>query len=145
MPKLIPSRTAQWPLVAEFTFKFDDTVTATDGRVLDFGKTNVAATSFVAIPLPPGATVLSGEVVTDVAFDAATFNVSVGDTTSAARYLAATDHKAVGRTELVPTGYKGIGENVVVGFQAAGVCTTGQLTVRIMYTVANRTSEVQIA
>lgn len=145
MPKLIPSRTAQWPLVADFTFKFDDTIATLNGAVVDFGKTNVAASSFVAIPLPPGATVISGELVTETAFDAATFNVTVGDTAVPARYLATTDKKAVGRTPLVPTGYTGIGENIVLGFQAADVCTTGKMTLRVQYVIAGRMSETQIA
>lgn len=145
MSRLIASRTAQWPLVAEFTFNFDDTMTMTDGSTKDFGKTNVAATSAVIIPLPPGATVIGGEVVTETAFDAASYNVTIGDTAVADRYLTSTDKKSVGRTAIVPTGYRGVGENIVLGFQAADPCTAGKMTVRIQYVVANRASEVQIA
>lgn len=145
MAKLIPSRTAQWPLVADFSFKFDDTVTTIAGAVVDFGKTNVAAAAFMAIPLPPFATVIGGELVTDTAFDAATFNVTVGDTAVANRYLASTDKKGVGRTALTLTGYTGVGENIIVGFQAADACTAGKMTLRVQYVIANRMSETQIA
>jgi hypothetical protein len=144
MAKKIPSRTAQWPLVAEYTFSFDDTVENTAGAVVDFGKTNTAATSFVAIPLPVGAVVIGGDVTTETAFDAATYNVTVGDSSVANRYLAATDKKSAGITALVPTGYRGVGENIVVGVTAADVCTAGKLTVRVQYIVGGRSNEVQI-
>lgn len=145
MAKLIASRTAQYPLVAEFTFDFDDTMTAVNGATVDFGRTNTASTVVEAIPLPPGAVVIGGAVDTHVAFDAATFNVTIGDSGSANRYLATTDRKAVGTSPLVPTGYRGTGENLRITFQAADVCTAGRMTVRVMYIVANRAQEVQIA
>lgn len=145
MAKLIASRTAQWPLVAEFTFNFDDTMANTAGATVDFGKTNTAATVVEAIPLPPGAVVVGGSVDTQTAFDAATFNVSVGDSGSATRYLGATDRKAVGTSALVPTGYRGTGENIRISFTAADACTAGKMTVRVMYVVDGRSNEVQIA
>lgn len=147
MAKLIASRTAQWPLVAEFTFNFDDTMVNTAGNTVDFGKTNLggAAGSFAVIPLPPGATVIGGEVITTTAFDTAGYDVTVGDADSASRYLASTDLKGAGRAALVPTGYVGTGQNIVVGFSSDDACTTGKMTVRVMYTVAGRTNEVQIA
>lgn len=147
MAKKIASRTAQWPLVAEFTFNFDDTMVNTAGNTVDFGKTNLggAAGSFVVIPMPPGAVVTGGAVVTETAFDTAGFDVTVGDTAVANRYLASTDLKAAGITALVPTGYRGVGENVVLGFTSDDVCTAGKLTVRVEYVVTNRQSEVQIA
>lgn len=145
MAKKIPSRSVQWPLVAEYTFNFDDTVENTSGAVVDFGKTNTAATSFVAIPLPVGAVVTGGDVTTEVAFDAATYNVTVGDSSVADRYLASTDKKGAGRTSLTLTGYRGVGENIVVGITAADVCTTGKMTVRVQYIVGGRSNEVQIS
>lgn len=144
MSKLNATRGAQWPLVAEFTFNFDDTMKDVNGVEKDFGKTNTAATSFVAIPLPTNACVIGGEVVTEVAFDAATYNITVGDSLVANRYMAATDKKGVGRTALVPTGFVGAGENVIVGITPADVCTTGKATVRVMYTIRGRTNEVQV-
>lgn len=147
MAKLIASRTAQYPLVAEFTFNFDDTMVNTAGATVDFGKVNLggAAGSFVVIPLPPGAVVVGGELVTSTAFDTAGFDVKVGDADDDDRYLASTDAKAAGRVALVPTGYAGTGQNVVLNFSSDDACTAGKMTLRVMYVVGGRTSEVQIA
>lgn len=147
MSLLIASRTAQSPLVAEFTFNFDDTmVPAAGGAAVDFGAANLAATTVLVIPLPPNSTVTGGSVDVNEAFDAATFNITVGDATDPDRYLGTTDSKAVGSTPLVPTGYlNASGENVELTFTAADVCTTGNATVRVEYVVAGRACEVQIA
>jgi len=147
MSLLIASRTAQFPLVAEFTFNHDDTVVNTSGATVDFGLTNVAvATTVMIIPLPPGSTVTGGSVDRNEAFDSATVNITIGDASSAARYLGTTDVKAVGTTALVPTGYlNAAGENIELVFTVADVCTTGNATVRVEYTVADRSCEVQIA
>lgn len=145
MAKLIASRTAQYPLVAEFTFNFDDTMVNTSGATVDFGKTNTAATVVEVIPLPPDAVVTGGSVDTLTAFDAATFNVSVGDADSATRYLGVTDKKGTGSTPLVPTGFRGTGKNLRVSFTAADACTAGKMTVRVEYVIGGRSNEVQIA
>jgi hypothetical protein len=141
MAKKIAARSAQWPLAAEFSFNFDDTMVSVAGTEVDFGKTNTASTVFKVIPLPLGATVIGGSVTTDTAFDAATYNVSIGDSGSATRYLGATDKKGTGLTALVPTGYVGNGEDLYVTVVAADVCTTGKMTVRVLYTIANRANE----
>lgn len=147
MAKLIATRTAQYPLVAEFTFNFDDTMVNTAGNTVDFGKVNLggAAGSFVVIPLPVGAVVIGGDLTVETAFDTAGFDVTVGDTASANRYLASTDVKATGRTALVPTGYRGAGENVVLGFSSDDVCTAGKATLRVEYVIASRSNETVIA
>lgn len=147
MSLLIAARTAQSPLVAEFSFNFDDTmVPVGGGAAVDFGATNTSATTVMVIPLPPNSTVIGGSVDRNEAFDAVTFNVTVGDATAADRYLGTTDVKAVGSTALVPTGYLNVaGENVQLTFTAADVCTTGKATVRVEYVVAGRACEVQIA
>jgi len=142
MSKLIAARTAQYPLAAEFEFNFDDTMKNTSGAEVDFGKTNTAATVFEVINVPEGAVIVGGEVVTDVAFDAATYTVAVGDAAVADRYLAATDKKGVGRTALVPTGFRTEGRNVRVTVTAADACTTGKATVRIQYVLKDRAQEV---
>ena len=148
MSLLIASRTAQSPLVAEFTFNFNDTlVPVAGGAALDFGEANLAATTVMVIPLPPGSTVTGGSIDVNEAFDAATYNVTVGDATTADRYLGTTDVKAAGvSTPLVPTGYLNVsGENVELTFTAGDACTTGNATVRVEYVVAGRSCEVQIA
>jgi hypothetical protein len=142
MSKLIASRTAQYPLVAEFEFNFDDTMKNTSGIEVDFGKTNIDSTVFEVLNVPEGAVIIGGEVVTETAFDAATYTISVGDAASATRYLGATDRKATGRSALVPTGYRTEGRNVRITVVAADVCTTGKATVRIEYVIKDRAQEV---
>lgn len=144
MADLKITRGAQWPLVAEFTFNFDDTMNNTAGVSKDFGKTTVAATnSFDIINLPYGAVVIGGDVVTETVFDSAGLDIAVGDATTADRYLAATDRAAAGRTALVPTGYVSDGGAVRISVQCDDACTTGKATVRVLYTIRNRTNEVQ--
>lgn len=146
MTAKIAARTAQWPLAAEFSFNFDDTMKDVNGVQRDFGSLaggSAAATAyaFAAIPLPVGATIIGGEVVTDTAFDTAGYDVTIGDSAVADRYLASTDKKAAGRTELVPTGYVGNGEDLRIGISTDDACTTGKMTVRVLYTIANRANE----
>lgn len=145
MSLLIASRTAQSPLVAEFTFNFDDTMVNDAGATVDFGASDLAERTVVVIPLPPGAMVTGGSLSRTVAFDTAGYDVTVGDTTDEDRYLGTGDYKAVGTTALVPTGYVGVGENIVLNITSDDVCTTGTATLRVEYVVANRSCEVQIA
>lgn len=142
MAKLISARTAQPVMEAEFTFNFDDTMVSTAGTERDFGKVNVAETAVDIINLPPRAVVLGGEVVTDTAFDAATYNITVGDADSATRYLGTTDRKGTGRTVLVPTGFRGTGKPIRLTFTAADVCTAGKMTVRVQYITEGRGIDV---
>ena len=137
------TRGAQWPLVAEFTFNFDDTMADINGASKDFGLTNIAATSFDIINLPYNAVVIGGDVVTETVLDTASYAVTVGDATTANRYLGSTDIKSAGRTALVPTGYVSDGGSVRLTITNADVCTTGKVTVRVLYTIRNRTNEVQ--
>lgn len=150
MATLIATRTAQRPLVAEFTFNFDDLMVPISGgtaiagsSAVDFGKTNIASTVFEVINLPRDSIVLGGEVVTETAFDTAAYNVSVGDSGTADRYLAATDKKGTGRTALVPTGYRNAsGLNLRVTIANTDVCTTGKMVVRVQYMIDGRAEEV---
>lgn len=143
MAKLNASRGAQFPLIAEFTFNFDDTMVDVNGVTKDF-KT-VGSTVVEAIKLPVGAVVTGGDVVTETAITGSTaYNVSVGDSGSATRYLGATDKVSAGRTALVPTGYVGAGENIrVTVAPTVADATAGKVTVRVQYVVRNRVNEVQ--
>lgn len=143
MSKLIATRGLQYPLVAEFTFNFDDTMVDTSGTLKDF-KT-VGSTVVDAINLPTNAIVTGGEVVTETAVTGSTaYNVSVGDSGSATRYLGATDRVAAGRTALVPTGYVGSGEQIrVTVAPTVTAATAGKVTVRVQYIVRNRVLETQ--
>lgn len=144
MSVLKASRSAQWPLSAEFVFNFDDTMINTSG--VSDGFASVATHVFDVIPLPPNAVVLSGEVVTETAATGPTaYNISVGDSGSATRYLGATDRVAAGRTALVPTGYVSAGENLRITVQpTVAPATTGKFSVKITYMVRGRSNEVQI-
>ena len=143
MAKLIPARTSQYPLVAEFPFNFDDTMLDVNGVLKDF-KT-VGSAVFSAINLPVNAIVIGGEVVTEVPVTGSTaYNISVGDSVSATRYLGATDRVAAGRTALVPTGYVGLGEQIrLTVAPTVAAATAGRVTVRVQYIIRNRVSEVQ--
>ena len=146
MSKLIASRTAQWPLTAEFVFNFDDTMLDKDGVLKDF---KTVGTSIIAdvIPLPPYAIVTGGEVVTEIAIgDSTAYNVSIGDSGNDERYLAAVDAVAAGRIALVPTGYVGTGENIrLTVAPTVDDATAGKVSIRVTYVIRGRTSENQIS
>lgn len=145
MSLLIKSRTAQWPLVQEFTFNYDDTMLNTAGVSHDF--VTAAAHAFDVIPLPVGAIVIGGEIVTETAFNnVTTLAVIVGDSGSTNRYLSTADRKGAARVALVPTGFVGAGENIrlTVTPTWGGAPTTGKFTLRVEYIIRGRSNEVQI-
>ncbi len=146
MAKLRKNRTLQYPLVAEFTFNVTDSLVATDGVERVFNAAG-AAQIFDVIGLPPLATVISGDVIVETASnDAGTATVAVGDSVNATRYLSATSIKTAGRTALVPTGFRGNGEDIRITLaNATGGATAGTVTVRVLYTIQNRSNEVQVA
>ena len=141
MAKLNPSRAAQTVLSAEFTFEFADTMLDVNGVLKDF-KT-VGSNVFEPINLPPRAIVVGGEVVTETAVTGSTaYNVSVGDSGSATRYLGVTNRLSAGRTPLVPTGYVGDGENLRLTVSpTVADATAGKVTVRVQYIMRDRWSE----
>lgn len=136
------TRASQRISSAQFAFNFDDTMVNTSGATVDFGKTNTAATTVEVINLPLGAIVVGGALSRSTAFDAATFNVTVGDADSATRYLGTTDVKGTGITALVPTGYVSTGQNIRLVFTAADACTTGAALLRVDYIINERVDEV---
>lgn len=136
------TRGAQYPLVMEFTVDLaNDTMVNTSSVTDNFNV--VGSHVFDIINLPFNAVVIGGDVVTETAVSGSTaYNVTVGDSASANRYLAATDKTAAGRTALVPTGYVGQGENIrlTVAPTVANV-TAGKLTVRVLFTIRGRAHE----
>jgi hypothetical protein len=143
MAKLTASKDRQYPMVAEFTFNFDDTMLDVNGVEKDFGKTNITATSFAVVNLPYRAVITGGQISRATAFDTASYAVTVGDGSVANRYLTSTDLKATGITNLVPTGYVSDGGNLVIGITNADVCTTGKATLRVEYIIEGRCNEIQ--
>lgn len=142
MAKLTASRGAQPVMLAEFTFNFDDTMVDVNGATKDF-KT-VGSNVFEPINLPNGAVVVGGEVVTETAITGSTaYNISVGDSASATRYLGATDRVTAGRTALVPTGHRTEGKNLrVTVAPTVAAATAGKVTVRVQYITEGRVCEV---
>ncbi len=139
------NRVLQWPLAAEFVFNLSDTMVATDGVARAFSASGAAAI-FDVIGLPPNAVVTSGDVTVEtVSNDSGTATVKVGDSASDARYLGATSIKSAARTALVPTGFRGAGEDIRLTFaNANGDATTGKVTVRVQYIVSGRANETQV-
>lgn len=144
MAVLRAARTAQYVLEAEFTFSIGDTMTNTSGASDGFA--TAVAHAFDVIGLPPGATVVGGDLTTDTAFTGSTaYNVIVGDSGTTNRYLTTTDKTSAGRTALVPTGYIGTGENIrLTVTPTVATATAGKITLRVLYTVLGRSNEVQI-
>lgn len=133
----------QWPLVAEVVLKLGtDAVINADGV-----KTALNAASVVSdlVPLPPGAVVIGGDVTVDtVSNETGTATIAVGDSGNATRYLPATSTKAVARTALTLTGFRGNGEDVRVTLaNQNGNATAGTVSLRVMYVVQDRANEVQ--
>lgn len=144
MAQKLATRGGQYPITSEFTFDVaSDTMKNTSG--VDDNFKVVGSHVFDTILLPNNATVVSGEVVTETAVSGSTaYNVSVGDSGSAARYLGVTDKVAAGRTALVPTGFVGGGEQIrVTVAPTVADATAGKITVRVTYVIRNRVNEVQ--
>lgn len=143
MAKLIKARTAQYPLVAEFTFNALDTIVNTAGAETSFNATALVAD---IVPLPVGATVIGGEVVVETAYGTTgTATLKVGDSVDDDEYTAsAVDLKTPGRTALTLTGYRYTASNAVrvtlaLADSAAG--NAGKATVRLMYVLDGRANE----
>lgn len=148
MALLKATRGAQYPLLAEFTFNFDDTAVDTvAGTTKTFGSTYGQSLVFEAIPLPPNANVIGGEIIVETAYATSTAaTISVGDSGSATRYANAVDLKTAARTALTLTGFRGSGENIRLAVNTTVAnATAGKATVRVLYTVQGRANEAQIA
>jgi hypothetical protein len=148
MAKLKATRIAQYPLVAEFTFNFDDTaVDSVAGTEKTFGSTFGQSLVFDAVNLPPNANVIGGEIVVETAWATSTAaTLSAGDSVSANRYANAVDLKSAARTALTLTGFRGAGENIRLAVNTTVAnATAGKATLRVMYTVQNRANETQPA
>lgn len=144
MTVLKAARTTQDVVTSEFTFNYNDTMVDKDGVSKDFKTTG---TSFVGdvINLPPNSVITSGEVVTETAITGSTaYNISIGDSGSATRYLGATDKVSAGRTALVPTGFvnvDGLNLRLTVAPTVADA-TAGVVTVRVSYMVRGKADDV---
>lgn len=165
--KKLASRTAQYPLFADFTFAFNEwVVDSVEGTKKTFGSTAANSVDptepaltagtgvvFDCIPLPEGAVITGGEVIVEQAF----VGIGIGATLTlgvagdAACYLAALDLDAAvanARSPLLLT--KALASNAGANMRltTAGLtatATAGKVRVRVQYTVDRRVSENQIA
>lgn len=161
------SRSAQYPLFAEFVLGYNEWVQDAVSLVkTTFGSSVANSTDpteaglvagtgvvFDAIPLPVGAVIVGGEVIVEQAFvgvgAAAVLNLGVAGDTAA--YLSAFDLDAAvvnARTPLLLT--KALASNggqnlrlTTSGLTATA--TAGKLRIRVQYTIDGRTSEVQVS
>ena len=163
--KLNASRTARWPLMAEFVFTHNGWVIDSVAEVKKtFGSTVANSTSplepgltagtgvvFDCIPMPVGAVIIGGEVIVETAFvgigAGATLNLGIAGSTSALVSALDLDAATAGaRTALTLTAplLCNAGQNVrltTAGLTATA--TAGKARVRVQYTIDGRTSEVQ--
>ena len=113
----------------------------------DFALADLASGVFeVAVSLPENAEVVGGALVVTTAFDSATSDaLDVGDAGASGRYLSVAA-LPVGRTALVPTGYRTVGkEPVGVTWTGVGVVTTGAGRLEVEYVIVGRGTNVQPA
>ena len=143
MAKLNATRGAQYPLVSEFTFNFDDTMVDINGVTKTFGAVFGDAIVCQPINLPEGAVIIGGELVVETAGVGPTvYTVALGDSASATRYLAATDLKTAARTALLLTGYRAT-ENLRLTINSTVAnATAGKATVRVLYTIKDKINEI---
>ena len=161
MAKLQASRGAQYPLVEEFTFGFQNwVVDSTNGVKETFGATVAASTDpaepmltgpvantviFDAMNIPRGAVVFGGEVIVEQAYvgpTAATLSVGISGTPNA--LANAVDLKTAGRTALTLTSPLVLndGQNIrlTMAYTVANA-TAGKVRVRVLFTLDGRIHE----
>jgi len=165
--KKLASRTAQYPLAAEFTISFNEFVVdavdmvkktfgspvANSTDPLEPGLTAGTGVVFDCIPLPVGAVIIGGEVIVETAFVGigigATLNLGTAGSVSALLSAFDLDAATAGsRTALLLTAPLLASNGQNVRLTTAGVtptATAGKLRVRVQYTIDARTSEVQIS
>lgn len=142
MATLKATRGAQEVLSAEFEFVITDDMLNTSGVSTAFKAT---AGVFDVIKMPPNIVVVGGDVVVrTVSNESGTATIAVGDSGSASRYLGATSIKSAARTALVPTGFRGAGEDIRITLaNQNGDATAGLVTVRVEYMIQNRQTIAQ--
>jgi hypothetical protein len=136
-------------LAQVFAFNFDDTMVAKDGTTQDFGAASItAANIFIIGWLPLGARVVGGSFERIVAFDTASYTVTIGDHEDVDRYLASADLKALGTSALLTLAEATTARAttpVEMSITNADVCTTGQGRVTILYVIDGKANEVATA
>lgn len=163
MSSLKANGSAQYPLVAEFTFNWNNwVVDSADGAKKTLGSSVANSTdpnetaltgpvantiTFDALPMPVGAVITGGEVIVETAYAGSTVaTVSVGKSGSLTTLANAVDLKTAARTALTITSplFCNSGENIrlTIAYTVANA-TAGKARVRVQYTIDNRAQEVQ--
>lgn len=158
------TRSAQYPLFAEFVFNFNEwVVDSVDGSKKTFGSPVansidpnepglIAGTGVVfdCIPMPVGATLVGGEVIVETAFagigSGATLSLGIAGSTTALVNALDLDAAAAGsRTALAMTAPLLCNAGANVRLTTAGLtatATAGKVRVRVQYTIDSRANEV---
>ncbi len=164
--KKLASRTAQYPLVAEFEFNYNEwVIDSVDQVKKTFGSTVVNSTDpleagltagtgvvFDCIPMPVNAVIIGGELIVDKAYvgigAGATLNLGIaGDTAALVSAYDLDGATAGARTALTLTKplLSNAGQNLrltLAGMTATA--TAGKVRVRVQYTIDRRVNENQI-
>ena len=147
MATLIKTRSAQYPLYAEFVANFGDQMLDINGILKTFGAVYTDAGTFEVINLPNGATIVGGELIVQTAGVGPTvYTISVGTPGATAAMLAATSVLSAGRTALTGLGLVGTansGGNVQITIASTVAnATAGTFRVRVFYTIDGKANEV---
>ena len=166
--KKLASRSAQYPLVQEFSFDFNDwVVDSADLVKKTLGSTVAAAKdpaeagltgpvantiTFDCIPLPVGAVLVGGELIIEQAYAGSTAaTIQLGIAGALTTVLGSTSLMAAAntRTALLLTSALqhvagGANLRATIAYTVANA-TAGKCRVRLMYVVDGRTNEVQVA
>jgi len=164
--KKLASRTAQYPLVAEFEFNYNEwVIDSVDQVKKTFGSTVVNSTDpleagltagtgvvFDCIPMPVNAVIIGGELIVDKAYvgigAGATLNLGIaGDTAALVSAYDLDGATAGARTALTLAKplLSNAGQNLrltLAGMTATA--TAGKVRVRVQYTIDRRVNENQI-
>lgn len=142
MAKLTATRGAQYPLFAEFTFNFDDTMADINGVTKSFGSTYTDAIVCTPVNLPEGAVIVGGELVVETAGVGPTaYTAALGDSSSATRYLGATTLLSAARTALTLTGYRTTENLRLTIASTVANASAGKFTIRVLYVIPNKVNE----
>lgn len=164
--KRLASRTAQYPLRAEFAVSYNEwAVDSVTGMKTTFGSPVALATdpnepslnagvgiTFDAIPLPPGAVITGGEVIVETAFVGIGANaiLSVGIAGNLLALVNAMSLSTATAGSSVPFALtapliSNAGQNLRLSTSGlTPAASAGKFRVRVHYTVDGRTSEIQI-
>lgn len=162
--KKLATRSAQWPLVAEFVFNFNDwVVDSVDGVKKTFGSTvansadpaepNLTAATglvFDCIHMPRGAYITGAEVLVETAFAgigaAATLSLGKAGATTAIVNAADLDAATAGSKLTVATFNPVLcngGESLRLTTSGlTATATAGKVRVRVQYTIDDKANEV---